>query len=364
MKIKEITSYLESLVPLNYQESYDNCGLIVGNANDDCTGVIISLDCVETIVDEAIEKGCNLIISHHPIVFKGLKKINGNNYVERTVIKAIKNDIAIYAIHTNLDNVHFGVNQMICETLGLVNAKVLVPKNGQLCKLVTFCPDNRAAEVRDALFAAGCGHIGSYENCSFNQSGKGTFKGGEDTNPYVGKKGELHMESEMKIETIMPVHLKSKVVKVLLEAHPYEEVAFDILPLINNHPQVGSGMIAELETPMDEMDFLVHLKTTMNAHGIRYTNLLNKKIKNVAVCGGAGSFLLHSAKAAGADVFITGDFKYHEFFDAENQLLIADIGHYESEQYTKQLIYRILIEKFPTFALHLSTINTNPINYL
>jgi dinuclear metal center YbgI/SA1388 family protein len=328
------------------------------------TGAIICLDSTEAVIDEAIANKCNLIIAHHPIVFSGIKKFNGKNYVERVIIKAIQNNIAIYAAHTNLDNVYNGVNAKIAEKIGLVNCSILAPQNNTIKKLVTYCPDTNAASIREALFAAGGGCIGNYEECSFNANGYGTFKAGANANPHVGEIGKQHQEKETRIELIYPSYIESKLLKALFVAHPYEEVAYDIVELSNKNNRVGAGMIGELEKELEETAFLNHLKKVMKAEGIRYTALKGKKVKKVAVCGGSGSFLLGNAKSSGADVFVTADFKYHQFFDAENQLVIADIGHYESEQYTMELFYEILSRKFTTFALHLSKINTNPINYL
>lgn len=364
MKLREITSHLESIAPLAYQESYDNSGLICGNQDMEITGAVICLDSTEAVIDEAIANKCNLIIAHHPIVFSGLKKFNGRNYVERVIIKAIQNNIAIYAAHTNMDNVFNGVNAKIAEKIGLINCAILAPQNNTIKKLVTYCPDENASAIREALFAAGGGSIGNYDECSFNANGIGTFRAGEGTNPYVGEKGKQHQEKETKIEVIYPGYLESKLLKALFLSHPYEEVPYDLIPLTNSNNMVGAGMVGELEKEMDEVAFLNHLKKVMKAEGIRYTALRGKKVKKVAVCGGSGSFLLGNAKSSGADVFVTADFKYHQFFDAENQLVIADIGHYESEQYTMELFYEILSRKFTTFALHLSKINTNPINYL
>jgi len=364
MTIKDITYYLETIAPLAFQESYDNAGLITGNANWECTGALLTLDSLEATVDEAIEKNCNLIIAHHPIVFRGLKKINGKNYVERTIIKAIKNDVAIYASHTNLDNVHTGVSKRICDQLGLVNTKILAPKSNLLKRLTVFCPHKQAEEVRNALFSAGAGNVGAYDQCSFNQEGTGTFRGGAHTNAFVGKKGEIHFEPETKIEVIYPAHLERGIIAKMIQAHPYEEVPYNLISLTNTHQLVGSGMYGELENPMDEMEFLQHIKVKMKAKMLRYTNLLDKPIKRVAVCGGAGSFLLGAAKGVKADIFVTADYKYHEFFDADNQLVIADIGHYESEQYTIELFAEIIRKKFANFAVYLTGINTNPVNYL
>lgn len=363
MKLYEITNYLESIAPLALQESYDNCGLITGNLQMDIFSAIITLDCTEEVVDEAISLNANLIVAHHPIVFSGLKKITGKNYVERVIIKAIQNNIAIYAIHTNLDNVQHGVNAEICKRLGLQNCTILSPKSATLRKLVTFIPTQNFEQVTQAVFAAGAGNIGNYSETGFSVEGIGTFKGNKSANPAIGQIGVKEQVNEKRFETIFPAYLETTIIQALLKAHPYEEVAYDIFPLTNTLQQVGSGMVGILPTPILEQELLQLLKEKMKVQCIRHTKLLNKKINKIAVCGGSGSFLLNSAIAAGANFYITADFKYHEFFDAENKIVIADIGHYESEQFTKDLLFAFLNEKFPTFALHLSRINTNPVNY-
>ncbi|MGE5447818.1 MAG: Nif3-like dinuclear metal center hexameric protein [Bacteroidales bacterium] len=364
MQIKEITQYIESIAPLAYQESYDNAGLIVGNANDEVSGILITLDITEEIIDEAIRKGLNLVISHHPIVFSGLKKLIGRNYVERSVIKAIRNNIAIYSAHTNLDGVFGGVNSKICEKLKLQNCRMLVPMQGFLKKLVTFVPTEDAESVRTALFEAGAGHIGNYDSCSYNLTGQGSFKANEKANPYVGEKNKLHFEQEIRIETIFPKHLQHTVIDALLKAHPYEEVAYDIYPLDNDFALGGTGMIGELAEPADEHHFLQTIKETFHCQALKHTSLLGKPINKVAVCGGSGSSFLSKAMAQNADIYISADFKYHQFFDAEQKIIIADIGHYESEQFTKEVFYELLTKKFPKFAVHLSEISTNPVSYL
>ncbi|MFL5765458.1 MAG: Nif3-like dinuclear metal center hexameric protein [Bacteroidia bacterium] len=364
MKLREITDHIESIAPLSYQESYDNAGLICGDPEMSIKAGLICLDSTEAVIDEAIRKGCNLVIAHHPIVFSGLKKFNGKNYVERVIMKAIKNDIAIYAAHTNLDNILNGVNAKIAGKLGLKNCRILDPKRGLLKRLITFCPPEQAEQVRTALFAAGAGQIGNYDECSFNSEGTGTFKPGSSANPFSGEKGVRNNEKEIKIEIIFPFFSENRILKALFKSHPYEEVAYDLIPLSNSNQEVGSGMIGELEVEMTEMAFLERLKDIMKAGAVRYTALCGKKVRKVAVCGGSGSFLLENAIRGGADIFVTADFKYHQFFDAENRIVIADIGHYESEQYTSELFYEILSKKFSTFALHLSEINTNPIKYL
>jgi dinuclear metal center YbgI/SA1388 family protein len=361
--IKDVIDYLEGIAPSSLQESYDNAGLIVGNDATEVKGILICLDSTEAILDEALKKNCNLIVAHHPIVFSGLKKLNGKNYVERVIIKAIQNNLAIYAAHTNLDNVQVGVNKKVCDRIGLKNCRILSPKKNILRKLVTFCPTDQGDKIRAALFEAGAGNISNYDECSYNTEGYGTFRGGEGTNPFVGKTGEQHRENETKVESIFPAYLQPRIVASLLKAHPYEEVAYDIYPLENSHPQIGSGMIGELENETDEKNFLKHIKEAMRTDCIRHTDLLNKKVKRVAVCGGAGSFLLNDAIREKADFFITADFKYHQFFDSDGKIVIADIGHYESEQFTKELFAELLKQKFSTFAAHLSKTVTNPIYY-
>jgi dinuclear metal center YbgI/SA1388 family protein len=363
MRLAALIRHLEEYAPLNYQEDYDNSGLLTGDLNHEITAALVALDCTEEIVDEAIARGCNLIITHHPIVFKGLKKLTGKNYVERVVIKAIRNNIALYAIHTNLDSVHNGVNGVICKRLGLKEAKILHPRTGILKKLVTFCPADQISRLREALFAAGAGNISNYGDCSFNAEGIGTFKAKEGTHPFVGQQGVQHHEHEVRIETIYLVQEERKILLALLENHPYEEVAYDIYPLENKLNTVGSGMIGWLEEEMEAADFLSFVKSAMNVTVIRHTRETGKKIKKVAVCGGSGSFLLQHAIAAGADAFITADFKYHEFFDAEGKLMIADIGHYESEQFTSELLTGIIREKFPELTVRLTEKNTNPVSY-
>ena len=364
MKIKDITTCIEEIAPLNYAESFDNVGLLIGNYNTQVTGVLVTLDTLENIVDEAIEKKCNLIVSFHPIIFSGLKKLNGNNYVERVVLKAIKNDIAIYAMHTALDNSFQGVNAKICEILGLQNKKILIPQKNTIKKLTTYVPNNNAEEVRLALFNAGAGNIGNYDNCSYNTEGYGTYRGNENSNPTIGKKGILHKEEETFISVIFEKHNEKNILSALFSSHPYEEVAYDIVPLDNFNQEIGMGMIGELKTEKNELDFLNFLKKTMNAKGIKHSKLVGKPIKKVAVLGGSGSFAINNAIAANADIYVTSDIKYHEFYKAENKLIIADIGHYESEQFTKNLLVDILTKKFPNFAIILSNKNTNPIYYL
>jgi dinuclear metal center YbgI/SA1388 family protein len=364
MKVKDIIAILEELAPLPYSEGFDNTGLLVGDENTTVSGILVTLDTLENIVDEAIEKKCNLIVSFHPIIFSGLKKITGKTYVERVVQKAIKNDIAIFSNHTALDNSYNGVNAMICEKLGLKNRNILIPQRETIKKLITFVPLTSADKVRESLFDAGGGTIGNYENCSFNVAGKGSFKGNDASNPVKGKKGEIHFEEEVQIGITFAKHQQGNILKALFETHPYEEVAYEITTLENSNQHIGMGMIGDLENAMPENDFLKFLKKTMKTDCVRHSKLINKSIKKVAVLGGSGSFAINTAKKAGADAFISADFKYHDFFKAENTILLADIGHYESEQFTKELLHAFLKKKITNFAVLLSQINTNPISYL
>jgi dinuclear metal center YbgI/SA1388 family protein len=363
MKISVFICCLESVAHPSLQESYDNTGLITGSANWDCSGILLALDTTEEVVNEAIVKKCNLIIAHHPIIFSGLKKINGKNYVENAVIAAIRNDIAIYAIHTNLDNVKNGVNGKMAAMLGLQNCKILSPKTNTLKKLFTFIPADKAEQVRNAIFEAGGGQIGNYSECSFNAEGTGTFKAGNGAHPYVGNIGERHHENEIKIEVIIPAFLENHIVSAMKSAHPYEEVAYDVVNLFNNHQDIGSGIVGELKEATDEKAFLSLVRQIFRTPVIRHTELMGKPVKKVALCGGAGSFLISAAASSGADFYLTADIKYHEFFDANGRMVIADIGHYESEQFTIDLLKEVLEQKFPTFAVLKTGVVTNPVRY-
>jgi dinuclear metal center YbgI/SA1388 family protein len=364
MKIQEVTNYLEELAPLKYAEDFDNVGLLVGNYNTEVSGVLVTLDTLEETINEAIAKKCNLIISFHPIIFGGLKKLNGNSYVERVVLKAIQNDISIYATHTALDNSRKGVSAKMCAILGLENTKILIPKKGIIKKLTTFVPSKNAETLRNALFEAGAGNIGNYDHCSFNMVGEGTYRGNEHSNPVIGEKGKLHTEEETRISLVFESKNEASIFKALKENHPYEEVAYELITTENVHQNIGMGMIGELPNEMDEKDFLLFLKHTMKTDCVRHSELIHKKIKKVAVLGGSGSFAISNAKRAGADAYVSADFKYHEFFKAEKSILLADIGHYESEQFTKNLLVDYLTKKFSNFAVILSEKSTNPIYYI
>ncbi len=364
MKIKEIVCALEQFAPLPLQDGFDNAGLQIGLTDAEAAGALLCLDVTEAVLDEAIALGFNLVISHHPLIFKGYKSITGKDYVERCILKAIKNDIVIYSAHTNLDNVQGGVNFKIAEKIGLKNIRILEPRENCLMKLVTFVPFAQADAVRQALFSVGCGNVGNYDSCSYNLNGEGTFRAKEGTHPFCGTIGELHREGEVRIETILPSFKKAEAIKALLMAHPYEEPVFDLYPLQNDWKQAGAGVVGELEESETELDFLRRIKRTFEVSCLRHNKLTGREVQKVALCGGAGAFLLPQAIQAGADVFITGEIKYHDYFGHEGNILMAEIGHYESEQYTKEIFYSIIRDLFPNFALQLSKVNTNPIKYL
>jgi len=363
MNLKEITECIEKIAPLAFQEDYDNSGLIIGHPDMEVQKVLITVDVTEEIMSEAIRKNCNLVISHHPVIFKGLKRLTGMHFSERIAMKAIKNEIAIYATHTNLDNAFGGLNRTLISKIGIKDPSILSPGKGLLGKLVTFCPLEFADRVRQSLFDAGGGNIGNYDCCSYNLEGQGTFRASDKANPFVGERNKIHYENEVRIEVIYPIYLENQLISALLNSHPYEEVAYDLYPLNNTFSKMGAGMIGELESREDEKKFLQKIKDLLNLPYIRHSAWLNSGIKKVAVCGGSGVFLLPMAMNAGADIFLTGDIKYHDFFETQNRIILADIGHYESEQFSKELIYSILKEKFPNFAILLAESDSNPVKY-
>lgn len=364
MTVNDIAKVLEELAPLAHAEDFDNVGLLVGDPNMKVEGVLVTLDTLENVVDEAISKKYNLIVSFHPIIFKGLKKLTGSNYVERVVLKAIANNIAIYSMHTALDNSKMGVNAKICEVLGLKNPEILIPRAKSIKKLTTYAPCADAEKIKLALFNAGAGDIGKYSNCSYSLEGVGSFKAENGANPTVGKVGEVHFEKETMINVIYTFDKEKSILKALFDAHPYEEVAYEVVTLENTNQDLGMGMIGYLDVEMDEKEFLIKVKESMNASVVRHSELLGNKVSKVAVLGGSGAFAIGAAKKAGADIFVTADLKYHDFYQAENQLVVADIGHFETEQFTKDLLVDYLTKKIPNFAVSLSESITNPIKYL
>ena len=363
MTVAEVGELLDGFAPLHYAEDFDNVGLLIGHPESQVKGILVTLDTLEEVVDEAIAKSCNLIVSFHPILFTGLKRLTGKTYVERAIIKAIANNIAIFAVHTSLDNSNLGVNAKICEVLGIQNPKILIPKKGTIKKLVTYVPRATANDLRDALFAAGAGAIGHYDHCSFGIEGIGSFNPSEKSNPTVGKIGETHFEEETQLNLTFESSKEAKVLNTLFNNHPYEEVAYEISTLDNSNQNIGMGMIGHLNAAMPELDFLQYVKQKMKTGTIRHSKLLGKPVKKVAVLGGGGAFAITAAKNKNADLYITSDVKYHQFFEAENRLVIADIGHFETEQFTKNLLVDFLKEKIPNFAVTLSETITNPVKY-
>jgi len=364
MKLTELCSYLDSAVPLSFQEGYDNSGLQIGQYEREITSALIALDVTEPVIDEAIQKGCDIVITHHPLIFTGIKRISGRSHPDRILVKAIKNDIAVYSSHTNLDMVSNGVSKKMAQKLGLMNVKVLRTLKNRLVKLVTFIPEDHFDKVREAVFNAGAGLIGNYDRCSFTVAGTGSYRGGAGTNPFAGQKGKMHFEKEVRFETILFSHLKDRVVEALLETHPYEEVAYDIYSLANDNIDVGMGCIGDLPEPVNGNDFLNMISTVFGAHGVRYSRMSESKVKKIAVCGGSGSSLLDDAVSCKADAFVTGDIKYHTFSEAENIILLVDCGHYETEKFSVEILSDLIIKKFPKFAVRFSETITNPINYL
>lgn len=358
-----IINALEQLAPPVYQESYDNSGLQLGDPVMPVTGILVSLDITEAVVEEAKQKGCNVVVAHHPLLFNGIKRLTPDNWIARTLLKAAAAGIALYAIHTNLDNMLHGVNHAIADQLQLKNRRILSPKGAVLFKLITFVPQKAAEALLTALFEAGAGQIGKYDQASFSSPGMGTFRPLAGAQPTIGSLGKRETVAETKLELLIAQDKVGQVMRVLLSEHPYEEVAYDLIPLHNKHQEIGAGLLGELPEPMFVADFLQLLKNRFGG-GLRYTNPPQKSVQQIALCGGSGSFLLERALAEKADVFVTADFKYHQFFDADNRLMIADLGHFESEQFTIPLLANYLSEKFTNFATQTTEIRTNPVNYL
>jgi len=363
MKLTEVIGAIESYAPPGLQDKYDNSGLVTGQSGMEVHAVLLCIDVTEAVLDEAIQLGADLIISHHPVLFNPLKRITGSAYTERILITAIKHNIALYSVHTSMDNSPEGVNLKICQKLDLRETEILLPMEHSLNKLVTFVPYEYADQVRSALFAAGAGHIGKYDQCSFSTEGQGSFRASAEANPFVGEIGKFHLGRELRVETVFPAVMRQKILQALFNAHPYEEVAYDIYLLENPAGLSGAGMIGKLHSPEDEQSFFTRVKNTFNCGVIRHSGFLNKPVRKIAVCGGSGSFLIGTAISAGVDVFLTADIKYHQIFEADGRLVIADIGHYESEQFTIEIFYDILTKIIPNFAIHFSRINTNCVNY-
>ncbi|MBP5687674.1 MAG: Nif3-like dinuclear metal center hexameric protein [Muribaculaceae bacterium] len=363
MKVKEITDAIEAVAPLYLQESWDNSGMQVGDQDSEVTGVVLCTDVREEIVDEAIERGANMIISHHPLLFRGLKKIVGRSYQERIVAKAIKNDITIYCAHTNMDSAVGGVNFKMAEKLGMTGVRVLDPQQGTQRKIVVFVPTEAVAMVEKAMCDAGAGRLGNYDNCTYSMNGEGHYRALDGAEPWAGKVGEKHSEPEVRLEVLVHKALCGRVVAAMIKAHPYEEPAFDIIALENGDKYAGLGVIGDVE-PQDARGFLEKVKNAFEVEAVRYSGNLDRQVRRVAMCGGAGADFIGLAMSQGADVYITGDMKYHEFQGNEERIILADIGHYESEHYTKEIFYDIISKKNPNFAVDFAKSEKNQVKYL
>ena len=363
VSINNIIDLLDEWAPPAYAEDFDNVGLLVGDSSKQCTGVLVSHDCIEVVLDEALDTNCNLIVCFHPILFTGLKKITGRDYVEKVILKAIRNEIAIYALHTRLDNHPEGVNKLLSDRLGLLESKVLIPKPSGLKKLSTYVPKSDVDDVLQALHQAGAGAIGNYSECSFILEGKGQFRGNEKSQPHIGNPSEKTQVEEVQIQVVFESYLKEKIQNALITAHPYENIAYEIFILDNTLDKVGIGRIGKLAQPHTEEQFLSFVKEKLQTQLIRHSPFTRKPIETVAVLGGSGSFAISNALSQKADAFITADLKYHHFYQGGNTLLLLDVGHFESEQFIKNLIVDYLSKKLPNFAIILSHAKTNPVNY-
>lgn len=363
MLLKEVITQIEHKIILPQAEDFDNVGLLCGNADREVTGILVCHDALEAVVDEAAEAGCNLIVCFHPIIFSGLKSLTGKNYVERAVMKAIENKIAIYAVHTAWDNDYFGVNYRICEELKLKNQTILMPKKHGLQQLVVYVPKDYSEKVKQAAFDAGAGNIGFYDECSFSVSGKGNFRPLPGSDPFEGEECVRESTEEDVLYFIFESYRQKKVLAKVREAHPYEEMAYQIYQLENENAYEGLGRYGDLEEEMEECEFFNLVKETFALQVIRHSESIGKKIRRIGVLGGSGASGISAALAAGCDAYLTGDLKYHDFFRAEGRMLLCDIGHFESERFVTQQLFQIFSEKFTKFAVLKSNVNTNPVKY-
>lgn len=363
MTIQKVIAEIEKHIAMPQAEDFDNVGLLCGLPERNVSGILVCHDALENVVDEAIQRNCNLIVCFHPIIFSGLKSLTGKNYVERAVLKAIENKVAIYAIHTAFDNDYYGVNAGICNLLGLKNLKILQPKKNNLKQLNVYVPKDYSEKVKEALFSAGAGNIGFYDECSFKVEGKGTFRPTEGSNPFSGEQNVRENADEDMISVIFESFKQNQLIAAMKSAHPYEEVAHQIYQIDNENQYSGLGMYGEFETEMDEREFMSFVKEKFNLNIIKHSDFNQKKIRRVGVLGGSGASGIKAALSKKCDAYLTGDLKYHDYFLAESKMLICDIGHYESEQLVSQQLFEILSQKFSTFAILKSSEKTNPVNY-
>ena len=364
MKIKEVIQFLEQKFPLHWQEDFDNCGVQCGDKERELTGIVVCFDMSEAVIDEALAQGSNMVISHHPIIYKhGLKKIEPTNRVGKIIYKALENKILLYSMHTNIDSGKAGGNVLFAKKLELQNLSVLVPKENQFCKLVVFVPAENSALLKEAMFKIGCGNIGNYSHCSYSCEGIGSFKPLTGVNPHIGKHNRLERVDEERIEMIFPKNIKRQVIETLYGHHPYEEPAFDIITLENQNREVGLGRIGLLPTSMLAKDFILYIKEKLNLDFVKFSGNRDAEIKKVAVCGGGGASFISEALTAGVNAYITGDLKYHDFFIPENKMLLIDIGHFEGEHFIREIITSLLQENFNTFATHFTEVEIPVIHH-
>lgn len=363
LPLKTLLAGLEQWVPFVWQENYDNAGLILGDPNQQIRKALVCFDVTPEVVDEAVRNEADLILSHHPAIFKGIKRINPASRLGYMLKQSLCHDIAWCALHTNLDNTLSGVNSWLCEHLGLQEVRPLVPLQGIYGKLQVYVPEAYAEKLRQALAEAGCGAGTKYDTCSYTSRGEGRFRAGSQAHPFTGRIGELHCEAECKIECLYPLHKTRQVLDVLRTNHPYEEPAFDLLPLQNEAVEQGAGAIGILPETMQERELLDKLKELTGVHCIRHSGFQGRRIKKIALCGGSGGSFIANACGQKADVYITGDLKYHDFTDTEPGTWLVDIGHFESEKFAMELIFRFIRKNFPNFAVSISEQAKNPVSF-
>lgn len=368
MLIKEIIDAIESIAPLPLQEEWDNCGVQVGPTDNECTGVMVCVDCTPVVVEEAIAMNCNLIVSHHPLIFGGIKQLTGKTEAERCVINAVTAGLTIYSSHTALDNSPNGISHRMASLLGLEDVDVLVPREADQLKLVAYVPVSKLDDVRLALFDAGAGAIGNYDFCSFATDGRGSFRALDGANPYVGEVSQLHFEDESRLEVLLPRWKRRDVELALRQVHPYEEPAYEFSEVVAASRPAGSGCVGHLPQPMTVAQLALFAKERFGCQAVRLScyhgDPMVHTVRRVAVCGGAGGSFIGAVKRSGADAYITADLRYHDFVDYGKRLALIDVGHFNSEQCAKEIFYQLICEKFPNFAVHTSKNEKNPIQYL
>ena len=367
MNVGELIKQIEDWAPPGAAWEKDNVGLQVGSRGDKLKNILLCLELDEEVLKQAIKKKCNLIFTHHPLIFNPIKNLDFEKSKQARLIQhLIKQNISLYSAHTNLDFTRDGVSFELAKSLKLKNVTFLEHEEANQFKVVIFLPAVNVDELSEALFSVGGGVIGNYENCSFRIAGEGTFKGNEDSNPVIGKKGNTEKVEEVRLELIVDSWNLGRIVNAIKKHHPYEEPAYDIYPLKNKNTNFGAGAIGELDKELSEKEFLNFVSKSLKIGKLKYCIGSGKKIKKVAVCGGSGSELLSRAINSGADAFITADIKYHAYHDAEGKILLIDAGHYETEigslNIVKKRIEKILSGKDYIKVFKFSG-STNPVKF-